>query len=240
MPTIKEAINATGKAWSEIDTEALETRLATFSAAHEELDNALRATRNKIRDVNDRIAALRCDGPNAEAAADAILSGISVLESVPSLQMLEAERERLSAAAMELQRRLSQLKEDLAGFQREIAEQLHSGAEPLIDALEERLQDTLEDLDHLYAISCGLRGWVKSLALPNFVSRMHPMMEASRRIVARPEATLPNEFLDLISGFKSLLEMQTRRPEDGRRDRRLGWRGGDALQLNDKELTLGA
>jgi hypothetical protein len=83
-----------------------------------------------------------------------------------------------------------------------------------MDAVRQQLRDRLEEIDVLYAIARGFVGYVKSLAAPNFLALMYPMMEASRRLADRKEASLPDEFVALISKFEDLLRLQTQRLEN--------------------------
>jgi hypothetical protein len=211
MAKIESAIAATAKAWANIDQDAIRARFETFVKTRDELDSAIASADDKIHQIGRQIAQETSSGPDVEAAADAILHGVSILERVPSLQMLRDEQERLRKGRGELAARRNRLIEDLSGFQREIGGMLQAGAEPLIDALMEQLKTRLQQIDVLYAIARGFGGYVKSLSAPKYAALMYPMIEASMRVVDRKPAALPDEFLALLSKFEVLLEMQTRR-----------------------------
>ncbi|MEZ5708122.1 MAG: hypothetical protein R3E02_01900 [Blastomonas sp.] len=139
-----------------IDTEPHFTRMAELREQIASEEAAIERGRERIDAINKLKAEIELNGPDGNAAADALRADADVLTFVKDIDKLETERVTILAGIKKLNRKIDDLKHELQDASDKLKTDISEALLPLAQPLAQRIDDAAREMLSAYVDAVAL------------------------------------------------------------------------------------
>jgi hypothetical protein len=197
--SIQTTIDSASKAIGKIDPTAVNDRIAQVEADKAEWLATIATAQETLSAVSRRINDY--DGPDGEAAGDALLRGGDVLTAARGLDLLKSERDALRSGIRDLNRRIEEADKEIYGLREDFGNQVLQSFAPVADELERQAKASAVALYALYASAAAIHDCTRA----NSALTLRHQLEGAIKLLARFDSVAPVERIAVPAEIQALL-----------------------------------